>query len=303
MMFGTREVFSYFQCGRCGCLQIARIPEDLDRHYPPLYGPFQREGDAAAGSWLRRALRGSRDRYALTGRGFVGRALHARIPHDELRSLSRVRGLERRSRVLEVGCGTGALLRRLAGLGFSHLLGVDPHLDAGLHQPNGVLLRRGDIAAIDGEWDLVMFHHSFEHVPDPPETLAHARRLLARGGTILLRMPTVSSYAWEHYGVDWVELDAPRHLHVHSHDSVARLAAASGLRVTTVHGDSRAFELWGSEQYARDIPLRAPDSYAMAPGRSMFSRRDIARFGREAARLNREGRGGRAGFYLAAAER
>ena len=34
MMFGWREVFEYFECGRCGCLQIAEIPADLGKYYP-----------------------------------------------------------------------------------------------------------------------------------------------------------------------------------------------------------------------------------------------------------------------------
>ena len=37
MMFGTRELFDYFECEACGCLQIASIPSDLSRHYPASY--------------------------------------------------------------------------------------------------------------------------------------------------------------------------------------------------------------------------------------------------------------------------
>ena len=40
MMFGTRETFRYFQCGRCHCLQIARIPDDMSRFYPGNYYSF-----------------------------------------------------------------------------------------------------------------------------------------------------------------------------------------------------------------------------------------------------------------------
>src|SRR5262245_52545571 len=40
MMFGTRESFEYIECSRCGCIQIADIPDDISRHYPPDYYSF-----------------------------------------------------------------------------------------------------------------------------------------------------------------------------------------------------------------------------------------------------------------------
>src|SRR5262245_47713162 len=40
MMFGTKEPFEYIECGNCGCIQIADIPDDLSRHYPSYYCSF-----------------------------------------------------------------------------------------------------------------------------------------------------------------------------------------------------------------------------------------------------------------------
>jgi hypothetical protein len=37
MMFGFRDVFTYFQCSVCGCLQIADIPTDMSKYYPSNY--------------------------------------------------------------------------------------------------------------------------------------------------------------------------------------------------------------------------------------------------------------------------
>lgn len=44
MMFGLRHEFTYIQCAKCGCLQIARIPEDMDVYYPDSYYSFQQTG-------------------------------------------------------------------------------------------------------------------------------------------------------------------------------------------------------------------------------------------------------------------
>ena len=40
MMSGTREVFRYFECPGCGCVQIAEIPDRLDKYYDSTYYSF-----------------------------------------------------------------------------------------------------------------------------------------------------------------------------------------------------------------------------------------------------------------------
>ena len=34
MMFGFRDEFTYFECSKCGCLQIAKIPKNVEKYYP-----------------------------------------------------------------------------------------------------------------------------------------------------------------------------------------------------------------------------------------------------------------------------
>src|SRR5579872_1464321 len=40
-LFGLEGEFAYFQCGACGCLQIAQVPADLGRFYPAHYYSFK----------------------------------------------------------------------------------------------------------------------------------------------------------------------------------------------------------------------------------------------------------------------
>ena len=37
MMFGFRDEFSYLECEKCGCLQIAEIPVNISKYYPSNY--------------------------------------------------------------------------------------------------------------------------------------------------------------------------------------------------------------------------------------------------------------------------
>jgi SAM-dependent methyltransferase len=291
MMFGLRDEFLYFQCGRCGCLQIAEVPEDLARYYPAAYYAYQEDEEPARP--LQRALRRARNAYAFSRRGALGRLLYAWKPYPRgaaFRWLQR-NGLTLDSRILDVGCGSGGLLRDMRRFGYRDLLGVDPYIDADIEHPEGVRIRRATIHEMEGPFDLVMFHHAFEHIPDQRETLETVASLLAPGGECLIRMPTVSSYAWEHYREHWVQLDAPRHLLLHSRESLARLAGQAGLELAEVQHDSTELQFVGSELYRKGVALVDSDG-------SHFSVREMGEFRRRAEALNREGRGDSAAFFL-----
>jgi hypothetical protein len=55
MMFGSREEFLYFECSKCGCLQIAEIPENIEKYYPPNYLRSSRQRSPE--SFIQRFLR------------------------------------------------------------------------------------------------------------------------------------------------------------------------------------------------------------------------------------------------------
>jgi ubiquinone/menaquinone biosynthesis C-methylase UbiE len=100
------------------------------------------------------------------------------------------------ARVLEVGCGTGAVSRALAAWpSVGSVVGVDPsaiflakarELAAGL---NNIRFEEADGRALpftDGEYDVVVFHTSLCHIPNPELALAEANRLLRPGGLLVI---------------------------------------------------------------------------------------------------------------------
>ncbi|GJE61586.1 class I SAM-dependent methyltransferase [Methylobacterium trifolii] len=299
MMLGRRDPFDYVECAACGCLQIETVPANLGEYYGADYYSFgDLDGEFADPA--------RRRQYAEAVRGLLTlpEAEAAAIAHADMRrplwSLRRL-DLERRRRILDVGCGSGRLLYQLRLAGWTDGVGIDPYLAGDLRYDIGLDVRRASLAEVEGSFDAIMMHHVFEHLPDPADALRQVAARLAPGGLCLLRLPLADSQAWETYGTDWVQLDAPRHLFLHTRRSLERLIAAAGLRIVDVVHDSYDLQFWGSEQYRRDIPLFDPRSYRWGQGAPLFTAEAIAGWRAEAERLNRAGRGDQAAFYLAAA--
>jgi SAM-dependent methyltransferase len=293
-MQGLDERFTYFKCAACGCLQIAAVPADLPRYYEGDYYSF---GEPPQPTGLRRWLYRTRDGYAFTGQGLLGRWLHGAFPRTDYLFLSRL-PLRMTDRVLDVGCGAGALLRAMERVGFRHVAGVDPFIDQDIAYEGGVRIHKCPFNEFSQPQDLVMFNHSLEHMPDQQATLRHAASLLSEQGSVVVRVPIVDSYAWENYGTDWVQLDAPRHLFLHSQKSMREAARQAGLEVYDTFFDSSALQFWGSEQCRRGVPLASGQSYHINKRASGFSRAEIAAYKRRARDLNASGRGDQAAFYL-----
>jgi 2-polyprenyl-3-methyl-5-hydroxy-6-metoxy-1,4-benzoquinol methylase len=288
MMFGLRDSFSYFQCNRCKCLQIETIPADLSKYYPSNYYSFREEKNPSP---LRKRLIHLRNKYAVFNSGVLGKLVYYFFPYEKLRGLSQINNLDTKSKVLDVGCGSGYLLKDLKSLGFKNLTGIDPFLSDKLVTLNEIDLQKKSIFEVNEKWDLVMFHHVFEHVKEQSETLAKVFSLLNENGKCLIRIPTVSSFAWKEYKENWVQLDAPRHLFLHSLESIKILAEKNKLKIESLEFDSTEFQLWGSEQYKRNIPLTDKKSYSQSPKNSIFSFWDMYRYKKIAKKLNRKSEG------------
>jgi len=114
----------------------------------------------------------------------------------------------------------------------------------------------------------------------------------------MLRIPIFPSYAWEKYGVDWFNLDAPRHYYLHSLKSIELLVENSNFQVTDIIYDSNESQFWGSEQYKKDIALHDQNSYYINKKLSLFSKNNINDFKLQADRLNETQMGDTVCIYL-----
>lgn len=290
MMLGLRKPFSYFQCGNCNCLQIEHFPSDIYKYYPDQYHSFEGVPEYNP---VKKYLVRKRNRFAIYENSLLGKLLYRTNPEPAIRSLSKL-SINRDTKILDVGCGSGKLLFALKDLGFENLTGIDPYNSKDIISDDGVKIWKKNIHEVQGKWDLIMMHHAFEHVPDPLKVLVNIAQRLKSSGSSLIRIPVVNCYAWETFRENWVQLDAPRHFFLHSVKSLEILAEEAGLELREISYDSTAFQFWGSIQYEKDIPLNDKRSYALNPGNSIFSKNDIRNFSRKAQELNDKNNGDQA---------
>lgn len=317
MFQGTREPFLYVECGACGTLQLRDVP-DLARYYSGDYYSFQAGDDGGEGASFARRLtlalgasaRRAAAAYYCARREPLGTLRHpagwlaARVRKKAARHFpaylkeTRLRlKLDHHSAILDVGSGAGSTLLVLRRFGFRDLTGVDPFLNSDVLYEGGVRVIKGEARDLSRQFDLVLANHSLEHTPDPLASLRDMNRLLKVDRYAIVRIPVVAR-AWHLYKTDWVQLDAPRHLSLFTAETFRALAESVGFAADEVRYDSTAFQFWGSEQYARDIPLADPRSYFVNPTASPFAPEEIAAWEAKAARWNARGEGDQAIFYL-----
>ena len=282
MMYGSGEKFDYFQCTKCKCLQISKFPADMSKYYDSNYYSYNLE---EKNNFLNKILK-YRNQYAILKNSKIGKLLYKIFPKESLKIFSEIL-LNIDSKILDVGCGAGSLLHTFKESGFKNVLGIDPFIEKNIKHKNGLEVFKKTIFDINEKQDLIMFHHSFEHLANPLEILKKVNQLLNKNGVCLIRIPTVSSFAWKHYKEDWVQADAPRHFFLHSVNSMKVLAYHSGFDVKKIDYDSTEFQFWASECYKKGISLKKckkPD--------------DTNKLRQQAEKLNNQNQGDQAIFYL-----
>jgi hypothetical protein len=272
MAMGTRDSFPYFECSECGCLSLAEIPPDLDQYYPRDYCRLRSRSSSIVRK-IRNAIYLSPFSFLVNWR--------RRIDFDLIRCVK----LKKDMAFLEVGGRSVSLLCDLRELGYN-ASGINPFVRTDVRDRYGVTIERKSLAEVKGTFDVILFRHALEHMPI--HMLRLARDHIKSDGVCVVCIPLLG-WAWKNYSTDWVELDAPRHLFVHSSSSISLLATKSGFTIEKVIFDSTEFQFWASDFYQRDVPM----TEMPAPTRAQRNR-----MRRLAEDLNQKQQGDTAQFYL-----
>jgi len=267
MMFNFRDEFVYFKCSACGCLQITEPPENLAKYYPAdkYYSYHMQVVKSHKFTNVARRLFTQSYQKGLIPSWFP----YLEGSHSRLLFLKNVR---KASTILDVGCGNGELLQKMHLWGFKNLTGIDPFIECDTSYPSGIKLYKQEIYDHKGKYSLVMMHHSFEHMDRPLDVLKECHRLLAPDGRLLIRIPVSDCFAYRKYGVNWFQIDAPRHFFLHTTKSIAILADAAGFEIEKIEYDSLSNQFTASEEYSRRGISGSNDFKVSAKTEKMFQK-------------------------------
>ena len=215
----SEKTFSVMRCNSCGLIYLNPRPviSEFKKIYPPTYHAYN---------------------FSENNFGFPYK-VRSRI--ETWRLLNICSGLPDNARILDVGCGDGFHLSLLARAGKKtwSLEGVDIDQHAvESARLKGLNVHLGTLEQVDlpaENYDLVFMIMTIEHVERPDKTICNIKRLLKKGGHVVIVTDNTNSMDFaffrRHY---WGGYHFPRHWNLFSRHSLQRLARKTGFEVTSL---------------------------------------------------------------------
>lgn len=156
--------------------------------------------------------------------------------HDRQKDklVSRYVDLNQNSKVLDVGCGAGTFLTKMASRYGAKLTGVDFKDLSQLPDFDQIDFHCGlfyEQKFGDELFDLITMWHFLEHDYDPVRTLQTARDLLQPDGQIVIEVPRLDCVTWRMYGERWPGLQAPQHTVLYDKQKLLEFVDRAGLEL------------------------------------------------------------------------
>jgi methionine biosynthesis protein MetW len=149
------------------------------------------------------------------------------------------------SRVLDVGCGTGAVSRIIAETRGAKIIGVEPNsCRAAAARARGLEVHEEPFTHAVLQWlepfDVVVFADVLEHVADPGTFLQLSHRALLPGGRVIASIPNIAHWSVRvdllrgKFNYEPVGIRDSTHLRWFTAETVRLLFESNGLRVISL---------------------------------------------------------------------
>jgi 2-polyprenyl-3-methyl-5-hydroxy-6-metoxy-1,4-benzoquinol methylase len=221
-----RLTFKMIKCSNCGLIYLNPRPnkEFVKYYYPDNFYNFRKE----AGEILSKVVKVSRlylDRW------------------NRKKIIEKVKIVERWSpvgKLLDVGCAAGEFLNYMKKRNWDvNGVEISPDMCRYAEDRYKIDCFNGDLLEMivnQGEFDVITFWASLEHLYDPLGTLRKANKILRPGGKIVVLVPNAESLEDKWFrNVDRNPIDVPRHLYHFSPSTLERLFDAAGFKIVRIY--------------------------------------------------------------------
>lgn len=212
--FLTKEEFQIYECLNCGLLYTTPRPtsDKLGDYYK------------------------SEDYYSHqeNNKGFIPR-IYETVKKVNLNNKTKIatKGLEK-GRMLDIGCGVGDFIHEMERKGWM-CTGIEPSDEAkaiARKKIKAAIFNPQEIYSLEnGSFELITMWHVLEHVDDLKEEIDQLRRLLKKGGRLVLALPNFKSADAQYYKEYWAAYDVPRHLNHFCKDSINNIFKTTEFRL------------------------------------------------------------------------
>lgn len=231
-MFNGDKEFVYHQCTHCDATYPWPVPNEkkITSYYPDDYRIYKDLTKVKKYSGTKKTILRYKFNYRHIKQPVIMRILAPVLSLFFYRNSLR---FTLPGRALDIGCGNGYLLQKLADVGWL-AEGVEFNEHAVQNcRSQGFAVHHGDLhsAELDDEsFNLITTSHVIEHVPDPDAFLKEASRILQPGGQLLVRTPNGKALGRKWFGRYWYADDVPRHLIIFNVGNLDKLASKHGFR-------------------------------------------------------------------------
>lgn len=248
-LYGCEGTFTYVKCKNCGLVYMNPqvSTDDIEKFYPEDYLPYQAKKESEGRNSLTAKLKNSP-----TVKAF--RNIRKRL-FNNVKIIPSIRQrLNKQSRLLDVGCGSGKFLNQIRSDINCQVCGVDISETAAKAAKNsfGINIFNGPITKAEfpaNSFDIITAWWYLEHVTGPSKALQKMHSLLKDDGFCVIGVPNFDSFNAKIFKDRWYHLDCPRHLYIYSPATITKLLNKAGFVVTKILFDKRPRGLLHSLQY------------------------------------------------------
>jgi len=233
-LHGCEGAFTYVQCRECGLVFMNPqvVPGEIGGFYPSDYSPHKAKVKTEQ-------LNQSVIRRKLKKRPFTS-SLFKRVSE--------------KSRILDVGCGSGIFLYEMKTTTGCDVYGIDISKTAAktARESYGIEVFNGKITQSpfeDNFFDVITAWAFLEHVNSPSEILLKMSNLLKKDGFCIISIPNFESINARLFKDKWYHLDCPRHLYIFTKRTIIGLFEKSNLRIKKIAYNKSTNGVLNSLQY------------------------------------------------------